>query len=86
MLPGTTSSNALFFAPSLLPGPGAALLARPWEAWEAGRRNKRGRNLGVNIWEVMHARQDVASDETVIRGGGITDVQWRIEWMKELGQ
>ena len=86
MLPGTTSSNALFFAPSLLPGPGAALLARPWAAWEARRRNRRGRNLGVDIWEDMHAWHGLASDETFIRGGGITNVQWCIEWMRELEQ
>lgn len=79
MLPGTTSSNALFFAPSLLPGPGAALLARPWEAWEARRRNRRGRNLGIDVCENTHAWQGLVSDEIVIRGGGITIVQWRTE-------
>ena len=75
MLPGTTSSNALFFAPSRFPGPGAALLARPWAAWEAGRRNRRGRNLGIEIREDAHAWQGLANDEAVIRGGGITKVQ-----------
>ena len=37
MFPGTTYSESDFFAPRRLPGPGAALLATPCEAWEAGR-------------------------------------------------
>ena len=38
MHPGTTSSEAPRLAPRRLPGPWAALLARDWVAWEAGRR------------------------------------------------
>ena len=35
MFPGTTYSPAVFFAPSLLPGPCFAPLATPWEACDA---------------------------------------------------
>ena len=56
MFPGTTSCESPFLAPSRLPGPGAALLARPWEACEAGREGVWVGVVGGRGWRVRRVR------------------------------
>ncbi len=70
-------------APRRFPGPGAALLARPWEAWEAGRRKERGRRESWRGAGRRHVRQDVATGVERNRGGGILGGQWTAE-MEEM--
>jgi len=79
MFPGTTSSEAPFLAPRRLPGPGAALLARPWEAWEAGRENRVGRSRDSGFCRDRHERHEVASGEERIRGGCMVVTQCLVE-------
>lgn len=63
MLPGTTSSESDFLAPRRFPGPGAALFARPWLAWDAERA------LGGEIlredrrWRIGRCDNDLARRE-----------------------
>ena len=84
MLPGTTSSEAPFLAPRRLPGPGAALLARPCEAWEAGRWWVRGKNWEGRERSERHERQVVTNGEMRIRGGCMVIVQWVVDRRRKM--
>ena len=87
MFPGTTSSVAPFFAPRRFPGPGAALLARPWEAWEAERESMGVRREDEGEWCVQGDERRSWREKGQIgnRGGGILWYGFEVVVLLRLG-